>query len=232
MKKLDNDLTTLRHKLVEMGNLAEQMVLQATEALSSLQVDELDRVINEEENRLDLMQLEIDREAIRLLTIYSPVAADLRTILSISRMTAELERIGDHAVNLCESLQLMAAKTDLEILPTLHKMAGIVNEMVQGALNAFAQNDVAMAHATIAHDNMVDALNDQVLGELLSIEVMRKVFQGEEDIASALAQLLIARSLERMADQATNISEEVVYMVKGDDIRHRSLNVSLGSRNK
>ncbi len=223
MKKLENDLMLLRQKLVEMGNLTEQMVLQSTAALSNQRVAELDRVINEEENRLDLMQLQIDREAVRLLTVYSPVAGDLRTVLSISRITAELERIGDHAVNLCESLQLMASKTELEVLPSILRMAGIVNEMVQGALNAFAQNDVAKAHATIAHDNMVDALNDQVLSELLRVEIMRKAFEGEEDIATALAQLLIARSLERMADQATNVSEEVVYMVKGDDIRHRSV---------
>ncbi len=221
MKKLEFELANLRQKLVNMGNLAEQMVLQSTAALSNPRTADLDRIITEEENRLDLMQLAIDREAVRLLTVYSPVAADLRMILSISRMTAELERIGDHAVNLCESLQLMSAKTDLELLPSVHRMAALVNEMVQGALNAFAQSDVTKAHAMIAHDNMVDALNDQVLGELLSIEVMRKVFDGEEDIAAALAQLLIARSLERIADQATNIGEEVVYMVKGDDIRHR-----------
>ena len=101
-------------------------------------------------------------------------------------------------------------------------MAAVVKGMISDALNSFVQSDIRKARATIASDNMVDALNDQVIGELLSVEAVREVTQGAGDLAGRLAQLLIARSLERIADQSTNISEEVVYMVKGHDIRHQA----------
>lgn len=223
MKKMERDLSGLRQQLVDMGNLTERMVLQAVDAILESGPEETIERIMEEEKRLDQLQLDIDKEAIRLLTLYSPVAGDLRLIMSVSRITAELERIGDHAVNMCESLQLMLAEREIQLLPEVEKMASVVKVMVSDALNSFVQSDIRKARATIASDNMVDALNDQIVGELLSVEVVRQILKGPTDLANALAQLLIARSLERIADQATNISEEVVYMVKGDDIRHQAL---------
>ncbi|MDG2384624.1 MAG: phosphate signaling complex protein PhoU [Pirellulaceae bacterium] len=221
MKKMDHDLSVLRQQVIDMGNLTEQMVLQAIDAISGADNEEMTGRVLSEEVRLDQMQLEIDKEAVRLLTLYSPVAGDLRLILSITRITAELERIGDHAVNMCESLQLMVTKNQLQLMPEIHKMGNVVKTMISDALNSFVQGDILKAKATIASDNMVDALNDQVVGELLSLEVVREILKGPSEVAGALAQVLIARSLERIADQATNISEEVVYMVQGDDIRHQ-----------
>lgn len=223
MKKMDHDLSGLRQHVIDMGNLTEQMVLQAIDAVSNFNGAEVIDQVMQAEERLDQMQLDIDKEAVRLLTLYSPVAGDLRLILSVSRITAELERIGDHAVNMCESLHLMIAENQLQLMPEVQKMASVVKGMISDALNSFVQSDIRKAQATIASDNMVDALNDQVVGELLSIEVVREMLKGPQEVAGALAQLLIARSLERIADQATNISEEVVYMVKGDDIRHQAL---------
>jgi phosphate transport system protein len=223
MKKLDHELEVLRQQLIDMGNLAEKMLRQAAESLVDPHKTDLSRAIAEEENRLDLMQLAIDKEAIRLLTVYSPVAGDLRMVMSISRITAELERIGDHTMNMCESVQLLVSRGDIDLPPAVLRMATVVSSMVHDALDAFAQQDISKAHSTIAADNIVDAINDQIMGALLDMEFVRDVLAGVKDIASALGQLLITRSLERIADQATNISEEVVYMVKGDDIRHRSL---------
>ena len=221
MKKMEHDLSVLRQRVIDMGNLTEQMVLQAIDAVTDASDHAIVERVMQEENRLDQMQLEIDKEAVRLLTLYSPVAGDLRLILSISRITAELERIGDHAVNMCESLQLMISENQLQLMPEVQKMAVVVKAMVSDALNSFVQSDIRKAKATIASDNMVDALNDQVVGEVLSLEVVREMLKGPKEVAGALAQVLIARSLERIADQATNVSEEVVYMVKGDDIRHQ-----------
>ena len=223
MKKMERELAVLRQQVIDMGNLTEQMVLHAIDAITDFKHEEITERVMKEEERLDQMQLDIDKEAIRLLTLYSPVAGDLRLIMSVSRITAELERIGDHSVNMCESLQLTHAEREIVWLPEVEKMASVVKVMVSDALNSFVQSDIRKARATIASDNMVDALNDQIVGELLSIEVVREMLKGPTDLASALAQLLIARSLERIADQATNISEEVVYMVEGDDIRHQTL---------
>lgn len=223
MKKLDSDLEKFRARLVDMGNLAEKMLRQAAEALVDPKETSLIESIRSAEEKLDRFQLDIDREAIRLLTLYSPVASDLRTVLSISRITSELERIGDHTVNMSESLDLIRTQQQSDLLPSILRMASVVVTMVRDALDAFVKRDLDKARETIANDNIVDALNDQVVGELLSVETLRDLIAGTEDMAGVLAQMLIARSLERIADQATNISEEVVYMVKGDDIRHQGL---------
>ncbi|MCA9198073.1 MAG: phosphate signaling complex protein PhoU [Planctomycetales bacterium] len=222
MKKQEQEWEGLRRRVIEMGNLAEAMVGVAVEAITSSEVDSLIKKVLQQEEQLDKMQLAVDKEAIRLLTVYSPVAADLRFIMTVSRITGELERVGDHATNLCESIQLMTAKTHVTPSENLQKMGSLVSTMMHDALDAFARNDMLAARSTIAQDDMIDAINDQVLEELLSDQLVREVLSGTKDIAGSLAQLLIARSLERIGDQATNISEEVVYMVKGDDIRHRT----------
>lgn len=220
MKKFEHELADLRQRVVEMGSLTETMVADAIDAITDPHNQALfDRVL-QAEGRLDSMQVEIDKEAIRMMTIYSPVASDLRFLLSVTRINTELERIGDNATNLCEAVQLMASKTDAPPLHQLTKMGEIVRDMVSDALNAFVQHDIRKAQATIASDDMVDALNDQIVGELLSDDVVREVLASHTNIAGALAQLLISRSLERIADQSTNISEEVVYWVEGLDIRH------------
>ena len=223
MKKLENELAATRQSVVEMGNLTEKMVSSAIDFINHPDREELSTGISEDELQLDSMQLEIDKEAIRLLTVYSPVAADLRFIMSVSRITSELERMGDHAVNMCQFVQLLQSKTDATPLPEVKKMATVVKSMVCDALNAFLQNDIVKAQTTIAQDDMVDALNDQIVEEALDVDVVHGVMDDgaeKKAIAGALAQILIARSLERVADQCTNISEEVVYMVKGRDIRH------------
>jgi phosphate transport system protein len=221
MKKFDHELGDLRQRVVAMGNLAESMVRKAIYFMASPQDGRIAEQVLRYEEQLDLMQLETDKEAIRLLTVYSPVAADLRFILSVSRITAEVERIGDHATNMCENVRLMVSKSDVSPLPEVSKMAKIVSGMVGNALHAFLQNDSRKARSTIAADDMVDALNDQIIQKLLNDEGVREVLAGPQDIAGALAQILIARSLERIADQSTNICEEVIYTVKGHDIRHK-----------
>lgn len=222
MKKFDNELARLRQHVVDMGNLAEQMVGWATEALTATNREPLYESVDSGEKRLDMMQLDVDKEAIRLLTVYSPVAADLRFVMSVSRITSAIERIGDHAVNMCEAIQLMTSKTKQTPLNHVNRMASIVREMLSDALNAFLQGDILRAQATIAADDMVDALNDQIVEEVLSDDVLRAAVHQPSDLAGSLAQLLIARSLERIADQSTNVGEEIVYMVRGDDIRHKN----------
>ena len=223
MKKFETELAALRQQVVEMGNLTEQMFIRSTDMLTRPDGESLIPKIMRDEEQLDQFQLDVDAEAIRLLSLFRPVAADLRMIMSISRITSELERIGDHAVNMCEAYQLMISKTDTAPLSELVRMAKVVREMLHDSLDAFVQTDSRRASATIASDDMVDAINDQITEELLSDEIVREMIDGPVDIAARLAQLLIARSLERIADQTTNISEEVVYIVRGDDIRHPRL---------
>lgn len=219
MRQLEQGLESLRSSVIEMGSLTVSMLCQAIDAVEKADVDATQSVF-EAEKDLDQLQIEVDKEAIRIMTVYSPVAGDLRLVLSVSRITAELERIGDHATNLCECLHLMTSRVDVRPIPEVIKMGGIVKEMVRDALNAFGRKDSELALLTIANDDMVDALNDLIVKKLLQDDIVREVIIAQKNIAGSLSQILIASSLERIADQATNICEEVVYMVKGSDIRH------------
>lgn len=219
MKRFEQELEALRDRVAGMGHLAQGMVRMALSAMTDLPA--VYKKVLEAEDQLDQMQLAIDHEAVRLLTVYSPVAADLRFVLSVSHVNQALERIGDQAVGLCHNLDFAHRHADASVLPKLQQMGEMVQVMVRDALLAFIGKDAALARATMAQDDLVDSLNDQVLRETLSDDVVRRAITGPRDVAGALTQILMARSLERMADQATNICEEVIYMVQGDDVRHR-----------
>lgn len=220
MKKFDSELESLQHQLSEMGDLSKKMVALTTEAIQDRSRDvheELDQL----ENQLNAMQTEIDQQAVRLLAVYGPVAKDLRFLLVCTHVTAKLERMGDLAVNIIQALRLIEGDAEKNpVLPTVHKMAGMVCEIVDDAMDAYFSKNEAKAVTTRRRDDLIDALNDQVMKELLTDKVLQEVLSGATDIGNAVAQILISRYLERIADQATNICKEVVYMVEGADVRH------------
>ena len=221
MKALDQQLSNLRQRVIGMGKLTQQMVSRSIEVLSHPHDEVLVKEIFEREEELDRLQVEIDRLSMQLMVLYCPVAADLRLLMSISRLTVELERIGDQAVNLCKSAQLLPTSGQVCLVPEVLQLAEVVKEMVADALDAFVQRDSQKAESTILRDQEADDLNQRVVEELLSDRMAREVVSGSQShLADALAQVLIARSLERIGDQSTNICEEVVYTVKGEDIRH------------
>ncbi len=221
MRKFDNELAAIQKQLSDMADLARSMVYLSAAAIKDRTRD-VQPEVYASEARLNKMQTEIDHEAIRMLTVYGPVAKDLRFILVCTHMTSQLERIGDHAVKVIQSLQMMrSAPAAHPLLPKVQKMADQVCELVDDALDAYFSQNAEKAVVTRQRDDLVDALNDQVLKELLTDQVLREVLAGATDIADAVAQILIARYLERIADQAKNVCKEVIYMVKGDDVRHR-----------
>lgn len=219
MKKFDNELANLEERTAKMAALAQAMVALATEAIKDRTRD-IHKQVEDSEKLLDQMQTDIDHDAVRLLTVYSPVASQLRYVLVVTHITAQLERIGDQVVNVCEALDLMQSEPDHRVLGDLHKMSDFVLEMAEDAVTAFLDRDAEKATTTRTHDDIVDALHAQIVKKLLSDEVLHSVLKGTQDIADALAQILIARHLERIADQAVNICKEVVFLVKGDDVRH------------
>lgn len=220
MKRFDNDLAYLQQRIHEMGDLARAMVVLAAQAVKDRTTDVFDDMAALE-SRLNRMQMEIDHHAIRMLTVYGPVAADLRYVLVATHMTSQLERMGDQCTNVCESLRLMTSDPQQHpMLAKLPKMADLVCEIVDDSLAAFFSRNVEKAVVTRSHDDLVDTLNEQIMKELLTDDVLQEVLAGARGIADAVAQILIARYLERVADQATNICKEVIYMVRGDDVRH------------
>ena len=214
MMQFQQELAQLKKQVVAMGGLAESMVAGSSRALIKGERGAVDEV-RASEPTLDRFQIEIDREAIRLITIYSPVARDLRFLLMIARINSELERIGDQAVDNCEYVELLT--TPAPPLNDLSKMAEIVLSMVGDALRAFQDEDTHRAQAVMKLDDQVDALNAQIFRQLLEHP------DEHPDIrAQCMSLILIARSLKRVADHATNICEEVFYLVEAADIRHQT----------
>jgi len=214
-RKFDDALAALKSKVVAMGEVAQTMIQQSMKALVDRDAAIIQLVL-QNEDKLDRYQVEIDNDAIRLMALQSPVAQDLRFVLMVARINTELERIGDLCVNLCESVQLLLAEPPLKPLVDLPKMASTAERMVEEALQAFLQGTTEKALQFIKVDDEVDALNDQIFRELLTY-----MLSDPRNITRALALILMARNLERVADHGTNIAEEVVYLVKGEDIRHQ-----------
>jgi len=168
------------------------------------------------EEKLDRFQIEIDSEAIRLITIYTPTAKNLRFLLMVVRINTELERIGDQAVNNCEYVEMFISDPPPRPLSDLQRMTEITCKMMHGALRAFEQEDVDAAQQVVKLDDEVDALNRETFEDLLSDKT-----DDPDYIKRCMSLILLARSLERIADHAVNVCEEVVYLVKGEDIRHK-----------
>lgn len=215
MKRFEQELAALKQRVLEMGTFAESMLADSWEGVVSPDRSRLGRVLTNEP-RLDRFQVEIDQEAVRLIAIYAPVARDLRLLLMIARITSELERIGDQAVDNCEYANLLSDGPASR--GHLATMADVVMRMVGEALRAFEQEDSQKAQAVMHLDDGVDALYSQVFHDLLD-----RVPDDAGSRSHSTALILMARSLERIADHATNICEEVFYMVEGADIRHQTV---------
>lgn len=211
MNRLEQELAALKRRVLEMGSLAESMVTDSWSGVARSDAACLAGVVGNEPT-LDRFQVEIDREAVRLIAIFTPVAHDLRFLLMIARITSELERMGDQAVDNCEYAALIGDTPPTGDLATL---ADFVQRMVREAMQAFTQEDRQRAEAVMQLDAQVDTLYSRVFHDLLE-------HAPDDNRTRSTALILLARSLERIADHATNVCEEVFYLVEGADIRHQS----------
>jgi phosphate transport system protein len=216
MKKFEQELETLKQQVMEMGDVAESMVGWASAALVGRD-RALVQKVQASERKLDQYQLDIDSEAIRLITIYTPIAKDLRFLLMVARIDSELERIGDQALNNSEYVLQLLSAPPAQPLRDISRMSEVTRGMVHDALQAFHDEDTERAQQVLKADDEVDALNAQTFRDLLSDKAV-----SLEAINESMTLILLARSLERIADHATNICEEVIFLVKGEDIRHQT----------
>ncbi|MBN2264270.1 MAG: phosphate signaling complex protein PhoU [Candidatus Aminicenantes bacterium] len=213
-RPFDEELNELKKKLLEMAARAEEQIALAVRALKDRKEDLARQVLEREEavNRLDV---EIDEMGMRLLALRQPMAADLRFITSAMKISNDVERIGDLAVNSAERTIDLLKAPQLKPLIDIPRMAQLAQEMVRDAINAFVNRDEALARDVCERDDKVDELNDQVFRELLTY-----MMQDAGTISRAVDLLLVGRHLERIADHATNIGEDVIYIVKGKMIKH------------
>ncbi len=216
-RHFERDLEELKQRLLWMGSLAERAVHQAM--LSVLEADEksAQQVLSEEDTINDL-QIEIDERVVQLLALYQLMAADLRFVLAVSRINVDLERIGDQAVNIAQSAQHILRHPRVKPYVDLPRMTELAEEMVRDSLNAFVRRDVDLAKSVLTRDDQVDQLRNQIFRELLTY------MMGDSSVVfSAFELILVAKNLERIGDHATNIAEDAIYIIAGQDVRHHAL---------
>jgi phosphate transport system protein len=214
-RKFDEDLDVLRGSLLEMGGLAEDMIHYAVKVLSGRDESFLKQV-QEMEERVNRLHIDIDEHCLRLIALHQPAAGDLRLIAAALKINSDLERIGDQAVNIAETSIDLCRQPKIA-LGDIPRMVELAAEMLKDSLDAFSRGDVELARSVIARDDEEDRLKSQTFNELLAL-----MKSDASAIQRGMDIILIARNLERVADHATNIAEDVVFMVLGKDIRHHA----------
>jgi len=208
------ELSELKERLLWMGSLAERAVHQAVHAVLDGQ-EPLAQAVLREESAINDLQIEIDDRVVQLLALHQLMAADLRFVLAVARINNDLERIGDQAVNMAQSALHILRHPRVKPYVDLPRMSELAEGMVRDSLNAIVRGDIEIARSVLIRDDQVDNLRDQIFRELLSY------MMGDSSVIfQAFELILVAKNLERVADHATNIAEDVIYMVEGHDVRH------------
>lgn len=209
----DQQLDTLKQRLLDMSHGVEEQVAEAV-ALATRQDSIEPEEILERDQEIDDEEVAIEETAIELLALHQPMAIDLRTIVTILKINNDLERVGDHAVNIAEAVLRLREKGEYPpVPPQLEEMNRLARGILRDALDAFVNLDAETARQLGARDDEVDALHESVFRVMLTHML-------DEDISACLQMLLISRNIERIADHAVNIGEDVVYLVQGRTIRH------------
>jgi len=214
-KHYSGQLAELRELVLRMGGLVEQMTRRVVQALVERDIGILPE-IRAMESQVNQLHIDIDEACIELIALRQPAAVDLRFITAAMKINTDMERIGDQAINIVERAESLLAVPTLKPLIDIPRMADIAQEMLKASLDAFVAGDDALAYATILKDDEVDQLKDQVFRELLTF-----MMADPTTIPRAMDLILVSRHLERIADHATNICEDVIFMVKGKDVRHQ-----------
>jgi phosphate transport system protein len=216
-KHYAEELNHLKETLLRMGGLAEKMTHLAVHGLVERKREPLAEG-TELENHVNRLHIDIDEIALERIARRQPTATDLRFIPAPMKINTDLERIGDQAINITEQAEMLLQVPPVKPLIDIPRMAEIAEERLKEALDAFVQEDDDLAYHTILRDDQVDHLKDQIFRELLTF------MMGESStIPRAMQLILVSRNLERVADHATNICEDVIYMAKGKDVRHQGL---------
>ena len=210
----DSELESLRTHLLQMGDRAIELTRLSLRSLMEADLALADKVIATDDE-IDKLEVQIDDEAIRYMTLRGPVASELRVVIVGMKASHDLERVGDEATNIARRARKLAIEPKLELYADIPRMANIALEMLRDALDCFVHEDEQKALAVIRRDSEVDNINRLVYRRLTSYMI-----EKPDTIARALELMFISKSIERIADHATNIAEEMIYLAKGKDVRH------------
>lgn len=214
------ELQDLKARLLLMGGLAEERVNQAIQALIKRD-RRLIRAVIDGDREINALHVEIDDRCFKLLALHQPMAIDLRVIVAAVKINSDLERVGDLAVNIADATDRYVAHFPVKPLVDIPRMATIAQQMLHEALDAFVEQRPDAAQQVMAQDDTLDALKDQIFRELLTYML------GEpKTVEPALDLILISRHLERIGDHATNIAEDVIFIVEARDVRHHAGDLS------
>jgi phosphate transport system protein len=208
------ELEALKGRLLEMGGLAEERVRATVQALVARDGSMFDRVLVGDEP-LNQLHVEIDNRCFRLLALHQPMATDLRAIVAAVKINTDLERVGDLAVNIAEAGKRYISHAPVKQLIDIPKMGDIAQAMLRDALDAFVRRDTSLAQQVLNEDDRLDSLKTQVFRDLLTY-----MLKDQGTVEPAIDLILVSRHLERIGDHATNIAEDVIFMVSALDVRH------------
>ncbi len=212
---LAEKLITLRERLIEMSSLVEAMIEKSVRGLETKNNEMLLEVMEKHEPLVNNLEIELDEQCINLIALYQPKAKDARQILIVSKMIGELERIGDHAVNIAQAAQFLIARPEVKPLVDIPRMALLAIEMLRNSINAFIQENIDLAQSILLKDDEVDRLRDYVMRDLIAY-----MSADPSTIERGVELIRVAANLERAADLSTNICEAVIYMVQGRVVKH------------
>jgi phosphate transport system protein len=212
---LDQEIAQLKRRLIEYAGLVETMISKSIEGLVSRDRGALDDVIQSDEPRANDFEIELDEQCTVLIAKFQPAAKDLRTIMMISQMNNDLERMADLAVNIVESALFLIERPQVKPLIDIPNMGEVVKIMVKDAIDAFIREDALQARSVCERDQLVDDYNDQITRELITY-----IAANPSTIERSFQLIRIANSLERIADLSTNLCEDAIFVIDGRVIKH------------
>lgn len=216
MKHLDREIENVKKHLLSLCAIIESCVQRAVQALST-RSDRLAQQVIDRDHETDQIEVDIEEECLKILALYQPVAIDLRFVIAVLKINNDLERIGDEAVNIAERAVFLSHEPPIEVSLDYTLMADKSQNMLHRSLDALVNLDAALAYKVCAADDEVDALNRQMY-----IDIQNAIRKNPERVECLVHLLSVSRHLERIADYATNIAEDIVYLIDGDIIRHKS----------
>jgi phosphate transport system protein len=214
-RHFDDELNELRKDILRMSDLTRDAISRSIEALKNRDKVQAQKVIDDD-GKIDEMELVIDEKCIDLIALYQPMATDLRFVATGMKLNAEIERIADLAVDIAQRVLELADKPLLKPLIDIPQLSAVAQNMVCEAIDSFIKKDVDLANKVVASDTEADDLRNKICAELINDYMLRDASTASR----AVPLLLVARHLERICDHATNIAEDVIYMVEGKTIKH------------
>jgi len=215
-RHLERELDKLRKKILTLTAMVEERINKAISSLTRHD-RKLAREIIETDREIDKLEVEVEEDCLKILALYQPAAIDLRYVVGILKMNNDLERMGDLSVNIAERATYLAQQREMDLFLDFTDMSEKTISMVKGALDALIKMDTEMARLVCAADDEVDEINREMLDV-----IQDHIAKNPQELRSLIHLLLAVRHLERIADLATNIAEDVIYMVKGEIVRHRT----------